>query len=212
MKPELRFLSVSHSPVTLETRDGKDPRVVGYAARYYDPNDPGTQYTLWEGVVERLMPGAFDRAAREDDVRGLFNHDPNQILGRTTAKTMTLTADARGLKYDILPGNTTVGRDVQEHLKRGDVTGSSFAFVTTDEEFRKEGGLTVREIRGLKLYDVGPVTYPAYQSSSAGMRAAGGDDDNELRRRVAGQIQRLNDTPNLRSARLRIEEATTHTL
>jgi HK97 family phage prohead protease len=211
MKCELRFLSAADSPVTLDVREGKDPRVVGYAARYYD-GTPGTQYQLWEGVVERIMPGAFDRAAKEDDVRGLFNHDPSLILGRTSAKTMSLTVDARGLKYDISPGDTTTGRDVREHLKRGDVTGSSFAFVTTDEEFRKEGGVTVREIRGVKLYDVGPVTFPAYEASSAGLRTVGGDDLSELRRRVAEQVTRLNHTPKLQAARLRLEEALTHTL
>ncbi|MGX8895013.1 HK97 family phage prohead protease, partial [Enterobacter cloacae] len=38
------------------------------------------------GFREIINPGAFDDVLN-DDVRGLFNHDPNYILGRTTAGT-----------------------------------------------------------------------------------------------------------------------------
>ena len=108
---------------------------------------------------------------REDDVRGLFNHDPNQILGRTKPGTMRLEVDERGLRYEIDPADTTPGRDVKEHLKRGDVDGSSFSFVVTDERTIKEDGKRIREIRGVKLFDVGPVTFPAYPATSAQVRS-----------------------------------------
>ncbi len=117
------------------------------------------------------MPGAFDRAIREDDVRGLFNHSPDMVLGRTKAKTMRLSVDAMGLAYEIDAPDTQVGRDLVESLRRGDIDGSSFSFTTTDEEWRKEGGVQVRLLKGVALYDVGPVTFPAYEATSAAARS-----------------------------------------
>ena len=73
--------------------------IVGHAAVYYRADDPGTEYQLFPDLKERIMPGAFDRAAREDDVRALFNHQPDNLLGRTTAKTLALTIDEKGLRY-----------------------------------------------------------------------------------------------------------------
>lgn len=165
----------------LVKRDGKRDGIRGYAAVYYDQNDPGTEYRLWSDMVERIRPGAFDRAVREDDVRGLFNHDESQLLGRTKAGTMRLASDARGLSYEIDPPDTQAGRDTVESLRRGDIDGSSFMFVpmkVTWEEQRKADGstLTVRWIDEVMLYDCGPVTFPAYTATEAGIRFAGGDD------------------------------------
>lgn len=71
------------------------------------------------------MPGAFDDVL-EDDVRGLFNHDPNFILGRSKAGTLSLSVDETGLKYDIIaPDNPTIRDLVIAPLKRGDITQSS---------------------------------------------------------------------------------------
>jgi HK97 family phage prohead protease len=180
---ERRFISAAVCPVSLEQRtDGKPPKIEGYGAVFYD-GTPATEYVLWEGrterVVERIMRTAFANAlTRGDDVRGLFNHDPNQVLGRTSSATMTLSVDERGLAYSILPGDTTVSRDVQEYLKRKDVTGSSFSFSVEEERWTetKDGDkwFAVRDIISVKpLYDVGPVTFPAYTSTSASVRAAG---------------------------------------
>jgi HK97 family phage prohead protease len=139
---------------------------------YFDPDDPGTEFELWPGAVERIMPGAFARAAEEDDVVGLFNHDPNLVLGRTSAKTLRLTDHETGLDYEIDPPDTQVSRDLQESLRRGDVNGSSFAFIATDAQWVRSDGKDVREIRGVQLFDVSPVTYPAYSAASAGLRSA----------------------------------------
>ena len=159
----------------LETRDGEKPVIFGYAARFYD-GTPATEFELWTDTVERIMPMAFDKALAEDDVRALFNHDTNHILGRTTAKTLTLGKDDLGLRYEIDVPATTLGRDLALSVKRGDVTGSSFSFVTTDEEWRKEGGKNIREIKGVQLFDVGPVTFPAYESTTSAVRSVSEPD------------------------------------
>ena len=70
--------------------DDKPPVITGYGAVFYDPNDPGTEFRIWDDMVERIMPGAFDRAIREDDVRSFFNHDENIILGRNRSAPATL--------------------------------------------------------------------------------------------------------------------------
>ena len=168
----------THSAKVILEHRGEDnkPVIAGLGAVYYD-GTPDTEYELWEGVRERIMPGAFD-GVMDNDVRGLFNHDPSQVLGRTSAGTMKLRADKKGLHYEIDPGDTSVARDVLEHLRRGDVSGSSFAFSISDEEWRKEDGVEIREITGFKaLYDTGPVTYPAYETTTAGVRSAGGDGE-----------------------------------
>jgi len=152
------------------TDDDRTRTISGLGAIYYDGSE-GSEYRLWDGAYERIMPGAFDRAVKEDDVRGLFNHDSNMVLGRTSSGTMKLQATSEGLRYDIEPGNTTVSKDVAEHIRRGDVSGSSFAFVVTQEEWRtethdEEVKREIREIQEVTLYDVGPVTFPAYHSTT----------------------------------------------
>lgn len=146
-------------------------RIHGYAAVFYD-GKPGTQFELWPGAVERIMPGAFDRAVREDDVLGLFNHEPDNILGRTSAGTLVLRVDEVGLAYEIQPGPDELSRRVRSKIKRRELQGSSFSFRITDQEWRKENDLRVREVRGVKLLDVGPVTFPAYPATSVQARAA----------------------------------------
>ena len=163
--------------VRIEKRDGQPSKIVGYAAVFYRDDDPGTQYELYSGHFERIQPGAFTRALGEkDDVRGLFNHEPSAILGRAQAGTLSLSEDDTGLRYEIDVPDTQVGRDVATSIERGDVTGSSFAFSISEggSEIRKDGKHTVREINGVALYDVGPVTYPAYEATTTGMRAADG--------------------------------------
>jgi HK97 family phage prohead protease len=178
MKKETR--QIAGPGVTLEQRaDGQPPAIVGYGSVFYDPADPGTEYDLrssWGGFVERIMPGAFDRAIREDDVRALFNHDANHVLGRTPG-TLKLSADSKGLRYEISPPDTQTGRDVTASIQRGDISGSSFSFSVEEESWHETRDATtgqttvIREIRAVRLYDVGPVTFPAYQSATAGVRS-----------------------------------------
>ena len=174
--PERRMIQQSAARVGIEERADGEPHIVGYAAVFYD-GLPGTQFEIFTDFIERIMPGAFDRAMSEgDDVRALFNHNVDYVLGRRGAKTMSLSVDDIGLRYDIRPGDTTVGKDVIEHIRREDVTGSSFSFRVTDQDFRTEDGVDIREITGVELFDVGPVTFPAYDATTAGMRSV---EDNE---------------------------------
>lgn len=151
--------------------EASEAGIHGLAAVFYREEDSGTEYRLWENAVERIMPGAFDRAVQDDDVRALFNHDPSQILGRTKAGTLRLSVDEQGLRYDVEPSEIRMYQDVLNMLKRGDIDGSSFSFVVTRETWLKEGDKEIRQVEDLELYDVGPVTYPAYAATQAWARA-----------------------------------------
>ena len=168
-KRSIRMLSMGPAEIRLD-ESGKEPRLVGYASVFYN-GTAKTEFRLWEDMVERIMPGAFDKTLKAgDDVRALFNHDPSLILGRTTAGTVELETDKRGLRYSIELGSTTVAEDVIKHIRRGDVSGSSFGFEVTDVEHRMEDKVDIREITGVKLFDVGPVTFPAYEGTDVNVR------------------------------------------
>lgn len=174
---------------------GDGARITGYGAVFFNEADPeNTQYRLWDDLVERIMPGAFDRAIQDQaDVRSLFNHDSNFVLGRTTAGTLSLRTDEVGLMYDALPPDTQLIRDqVLEPLRRKDVTGSSFMFVPTDTVWREQEDDTGRrvyitEVHDVDLWEVGPVTFPAYEGTTA-----------KTRKRTAG-IRRDVDAPAYRA-------------
>ena len=173
---EARFLGRE-----LELRaDGDKPtRIVGYAAVYYRDGDPGTEYELWPArggtprAVERIMPGAFDKAIKDDDVVALFNHQDDKVLGRSTAGTLRLFSDAEGLRYEIDADDTTIFEDVQKLIAKRNVRGSSFRFrIRGEDHWNFSSNLEVRELRDLELFDVGPVTFPAYKATSVNARSS----------------------------------------
>lgn len=169
-KSERRFID----GLELRTNADGSKTAVGHASVFYDPNDAGTQYQLGSRLVERVSPAAFSRAIQEgQNVRALFNHDPNQVLGSTKSGTLRLSVDAKGLRYEVDLPDTTAGRDLAANIERGDVSGSSFSFRTIKDSFAKGADFNVRTLEDVDLYDVGPVTFPAYQSATAGMRADG---------------------------------------
>ncbi|NJM54601.1 MAG: HK97 family phage prohead protease [Verrucomicrobiae bacterium] len=163
---------MTQSPVEART-EGDQEIVSGYAAVYFDERDSGTEYVLWDEpgwgrCVERVRQGAYDRAAREDDVRALVNHEPSLLLGRNRAGTMRLKTDATGLHYECDVPRTNAGRDCLISIGRGDMTGSSYSFVprkiTWEED--NDAKLYVRWIEDVDLWDVGPVTFPAFEATS----------------------------------------------
>ena len=126
------------------------------------------------GFRELIMPGAFDDVL-QDDVRALWNHDPNWVLGRTKNDTLSLSVDETGLRYEIIPPDTEVIRGFLANVNRGDVDQSSFAYQVGEvswQEPDEENPLPIRKIHKYKrLLDVSPVTFPAYPATSAEARA-----------------------------------------
>lgn len=159
---------------TVEARaEGDSKRLSGYAAVF-------NQETVIAGMFrEVILPGAFADAVVNDDVRAQFNHGDGGVLplGRTKAGTLRLTEDDHGLHYEIDMPDTTQARDLMVSVGRGDVAESSFMFSvdsadeTWDYAATKSGSLPLRQIARVKLYDVSPVTFPAYAGTSVSARA-----------------------------------------
>jgi hypothetical protein len=124
------------------------------------------------GFVEQIAAGTFAKTLQEQDIRALFNHDEDHVLGRLKAGTLRLAEDADGLAYEIDMPDTTVGRDLAVSLERGDISGSSFGFrMIKDEWEQPETGVPIRTLREVSLRDVGPVTFPAYSDASSALRS-----------------------------------------
>ena len=147
--------------------DGNEPEVLpvisGYAAKF---NVDATIGCYWR-FVERIAPGAFDDVLNQD-VRCLFNHDPNLILARSVNSegTLKIEQDEVGLKYTYTTPDVSYAEDLATSISLGNISQSSFGFEVAEESWtyaEKEGDLDVRTILKFKtLYDVSPVTYPAY--------------------------------------------------
>lgn len=137
-------------------------RISGYAAVYNEPAEIGD-------FTEVIKPGAFSKPLREkQDVRLLLNHDCNNILARTSSGTLALTADDRGLAFIADLPDTQLGRDVYTLIKRGDLSGCSFAFTVAKDAWPTQERREILEIA--RLFDVGPVAYPAYEGTSVKAR------------------------------------------
>lgn len=120
---------------------------------------------------EQIAPGAF-AGCLADDVRGLVNHEECLLIGRTPAGTMRLSQDDVGLRCEIDLPDTTVGRDVAENVRLRNMTGMSFSFIVDVDTWDWSGTVPIRTIERVKqLFDVGPVTFPAYDQTTVAMRS-----------------------------------------
>lgn len=164
---ERRYLGFEDSKVEYRGDEGQQkPYIVGYASVFNSlSEDLG-------GFRELIHKDSFNDVL-QDDVRALFNHDSNLILGRTKAGTLTLEIDERGLKYELQVPDTTAGRDLLVSIERGDVSQSSFGFRVDEDQFDEDGdGKWVRTITKVqRLFDVSPVVYPAYPSATVARRS-----------------------------------------
>jgi HK97 family phage prohead protease len=165
---EKRILNINWQ---LRSEDDTVKEVVGIGAVVDQKTDLG-----W--FEETIMRGSFDEADMSDVV-ALFNHDPNQILGRTSAKTAKVFINDNGdLEYSFTPDyENPTHVSVVRSIQRGDVTQSSFAFTINPDggsawvSSEKYGNYGHREVRKIdKVYDVSPVTYPAYKNTTVSAR------------------------------------------
>jgi HK97 family phage prohead protease len=153
-------------PVTLEKREvmeGEEPKeyIRGYFSVY------NSDYPMWDGYVERIASGAFE-GCDMSDVVCLFNHDDDQLLGRSTNGNGTLKIgfDERGGYFEVEKNETTASKDVYENIRLGNIQGCSFAFTIAEESIdrtEKETIVTITKVK--RLYDVGPVVNPAYKET-----------------------------------------------
>ena len=178
---EVRFYGIE----ARKKDDTPDKMVIGGLAARFD------SYTIVGWYIEVVRRGFFDEIDTTITA-ALKNHDSSLILGRTSNKTLTLEITNDGLDYNVLLPDTTTGRDTFVEVERGDINKSSFQFTVKEavwkevdrSEFRDifsesdldrisyGGKVEVRElIKGGVLYDVSPVTFPAYDDTSVAKRS-----------------------------------------
>lgn len=152
--------------VTAEEReDGDSPVIEGYAAVF-----DKWSVDMW-GWKEKIARGAFgENLGTNPDVRALIDHNSSMMLGRTTAGTLTLEEDKRGLKVHITPQDTTVANDLILNMRAGNINQMSFAFQMVEEQWNEK--FTQRTITKADLFDVSVVTYPAYKQAKVKVRSA----------------------------------------
>lgn len=151
----------------METREeGDDLFIEGYFAVF------NTTYELWPGATESIAPGAFDESV-SDDVRALYNHNTDIVLGRTSAGTMEIRQDSRGLWGRVkLNRNDTDAMNAYARIARGDITGCSFGFdiAAQETDYREDGTVHWTITRVSPLYEISPCTFPAYQETTVSAR------------------------------------------
>jgi HK97 family phage prohead protease len=138
--------------------DDKTPVLEGHIAVFNQLSDD------LGGFREKIVPGAFAETLKTQDVRALWNHENDLVLGRMSAGTLELQEDDTGLAFKNTPPDTTWFRDRLVSLKRKDVTGASFGFYTDADEWTTEAdGTRIRVLKKVTLVEVSPgVTFPAY--------------------------------------------------
>jgi HK97 family phage prohead protease len=150
-------------PVEARTDDGGQ-KIGGYGAVFNSETVIGGEFR------EKIAPGAFSKSIA-GDVRSYFNHNSALILGRTKSGTLRLKEDERGLHYEVDLPDTQAGRDLRVSMARGDVDGSSFAFRVKKDAWEMGGDMPLRTIQEIELFEVGPVTDPAYEDATAALRS-----------------------------------------
>ncbi len=132
----------------------------------------GSSYEMWKGAIEQIDQEAFVNTLKNDDIRALVNHDTSLVLGRTTAGTLTLNTDERGLFGSILINRQDQdAMNLYERVKRGDVSQCSFGFDIIRQEIEEEeDGKVIFTLKEVKLYEVSVVTFPAYEETEVSAR------------------------------------------
>lgn len=149
-----------------ELRAADSRTIGGYASVFNKPS------SNLGGFIEQVDSRAFNKSAGDGfpGVVARFNHQDQFLLGTTRSGTLRLSVDGNGLAYEVDVPQTR--QDVLELVQRGDVTKSSFAFITHEDQWSmSEQNYPVRTLMKVQLVDVAPVTTPAYPDSSAGLRS-----------------------------------------
>ena len=140
--------------------DDESNAITGYAAVF----DKWSEDLGW--FKEKIEPGAFARTIKNGDVRALIN--PSLVIGRTRNDTLRLWEDDKGLGYEVDLPETTYASDLRESISRRDITQNSFGFQTVEDEWSEDGKR--RTLLEVKLFDVSPVTFPAYRQTNVKIR------------------------------------------
>lgn len=144
------------------TLQADNQTLTGYAVRWNSPSE-----LIFGEFVENFAPNAFrDSLAAGNDIRALFEHDHTKLLGRTSADTLKLEEDGTGLRFQLTPPDTSLGRDLLVSVARGDITGMSFGFRALAETWNFDLTPNVRTVTAAELVEITITSIPAYPESS----------------------------------------------
>lgn len=142
--------------------DPESKKLVGYVVQWNKESE-----TLWGEYIERFAPNAFsDSLKTGKDVRALFEHDHTKLLGRTSSGTLKLEEDGIGLRFELSPPDTQLGRDLLVSVERGDISGMSFGFRTVKNEWDFSVEPNLRTVQQAELVEITVTSIPAYPDSS----------------------------------------------
>ncbi|WP_455060096.1 HK97 family phage prohead protease [Prevotella pallens] len=201
-KERVERRSASISSINVDTRT-----VEGYAIVFNSQSED-------LGFYETISPSAVtEDTINTSDVFCLFNHNPDKVLARCRygEGSLSLSIDEKGLKYSFQAPNTELGNELIEHIRRGEIDGSSFAFIVSADEgsevWENINGTTHRTINKIEcLVDVSPVWQPAYSATSVNARAK--EMLNEMEKE---KLEKLDNEKDIKPTEEQVEEETTDT-
>ncbi|WP_259744001.1 HK97 family phage prohead protease [Lactococcus lactis] len=162
-KKETRVFNISQLSTRAEGEE-KAVAIEGYAAVFNSKTSIGGWF---DEVIE---PGAFSRSLSDNgDIRALFNHNWDNVLGRTKSQTLELREDEKGLNFKVELPDTSVARDLTISMERGDINQCSFGFFITDEGWNYNVEPALRTIKEVELFEISIVSIPAYDDTEASL-------------------------------------------
>ncbi len=145
--------------------------LIGYGAVFSEM----TRIDSWEGKFdEQVAPGAFAKtlAERGDKVKVLFDHGMDPSIGnKPIAAIDVLREDERGLYLEASFIDRPYAHDIREAIRAGAIDGMSFRFSVKKDEWDETGDIPIRTLKEVRLHELGPVTFPAYEATTAGVRS-----------------------------------------
>ena len=164
---ETRTFDIKGLEVRDATSDDFIGQISGYAVVFNEPSEN------LGGFIEYVNPDAFNNV-NLSDVVALYDHNFANVLGRTSANTLKLDIDKKGLHFILDIPNTSLGNDVYTNIRAGNLKGMSFGFTVDSDEWGKETNDTPkRTINSIgSLYEVSVVTMPAYQETTVAVTRA----------------------------------------
>jgi HK97 family phage prohead protease len=164
-----RFIPAENLELRAE-QEGEERKITGYGIVY------NRETLLWDDLYEVIRPGAATEVlAQNPDIKCALNHDRRYLFGRTKSGTMTVEEDERGVKYTAIPPDAQWAKDAMASIARGDIDGSSFTFAVLPQDekvTKRKDGTFLREIfKFSRIGEMGPVTEPAYEDTTAEVNA-----------------------------------------
>lgn len=182
----------------VEVRKTDDGKVTarGYAAVFEKLSLPIYNFK------EKIRAGAFKASLSKNNVRALWNHNPDIVLGSTKAGTLRLEEDDKGLRFELDLPDTQAGKDAATLISRGDVEGMSFGFRTITQEWdEKDPKNVVRTLIDLDLREISPTAFPAYPQTKVKVRSV--DDEYDEHTKQARESEKIQQSENELKLKLR---------